>query len=154
MAPLEAASCCSKAVTDSYYRAMTYSFGSICLGSLIVAIISAAKEMVRQLRESDDGFLVCLAECLISCMERLVEYFNEWAFVFVGLYGFSFMEAGVEVMTLFRSRGWTTIITDDLAGRALLILSLFVALLNGILGLLLGSTIGMGEGVPLAIPFA
>jgi hypothetical protein len=32
------------------------------------------------------------------------QYFNKWAFVYVGLYGFSFMESGKNVMALFHSR--------------------------------------------------
>lgn len=67
--PHEAQSCCSQAVRDSYFRSMTTSFGSICLGSLIVAIISALREMAHQLRESDDGIILCLGECLLSCLE-------------------------------------------------------------------------------------
>lgn len=80
-APEEANSCCSSAIRDSFVRATTYSFGSICFGSLIVAIIEATREMVRQSRESGDGILVCLADCCLGCLESLVEYFNNWAYV-------------------------------------------------------------------------
>ena len=80
MAPSEANGCCSKAVRDSYWRSITTSFGSICFGSLIVAILQALKEIVHNLRESDDSMLACCAECLIGWIESLVEYFNKWAF--------------------------------------------------------------------------
>jgi hypothetical protein len=91
--------------------------------------------MVHQARENGDSMLACCAECLIGCIEALVEvrlrycslsllwlhpltyashcfcsvffrhqYFNKWAFVYVGLYGFSFMESGKNVMALFHSR--------------------------------------------------
>ena len=33
---------------------------------------------------------------------------------FVGLYGFSYIEAGKNVFQLFQQKGWTVIITDDL----------------------------------------
>jgi hypothetical protein len=69
-----------------------------------VALIQAVKEMVHQARENGDSMLACCAECLIGCIEALVEYFNKWAFVYVGLYGFSFMESGKNVMALFHSR--------------------------------------------------
>jgi hypothetical protein len=71
--PNEANGCCSPAVRDSWVRALTYSFGSICLGSLIVALIQAVKEMVHQARENGDSMLACCAECLIGCIEALVE---------------------------------------------------------------------------------
>ena len=130
-----------------------FSEGSVCLGSLIVAIVSAAKDIIRQMRESGDNMLVCCAEFFLACMERFIEYFNEWAFCFVGIYGYSFVESGIEVMNLLKSRGWTSIIADDLTGRALLLVAFCVAMFNGLVGLLIGHVVTMGEGVPLIIPF-
>jgi hypothetical protein len=83
-APIEAQACCSRAIGDSWIRSMTTSFGSICLGSLLVAIIQALREMVKQMRDQDDSILACCAECILGCIESLVEYFNQWAFVYVG----------------------------------------------------------------------
>jgi hypothetical protein len=153
-APQEASSCCSKAVTDSWVRAMTFSFGSICFGSLIVAIIQAIKEVVHQLREQDDSMLACLAECCIGCIEQLVEYFNQWAFVFVGLYGYSFMEAGKNVMTLFKSKGWTVIIADMLVDSVLTMVAIGVGVLTGIIGIFAAQAAGidLSQG-KVAAPF-
>ena len=36
------------------------------------------------------------------------------AFVYVGSYGYSYLEAGKNFITLFKNRGWEAIITDDL----------------------------------------
>jgi hypothetical protein len=149
--PLTASSCCSRGVRDSWFRAMTFSFGSICFGSLIVAVIQAFKEMVHQMREQDDGILACCAECLLGCIESLVEYFNAWAFTYVGLYGYSFMEAGKNVMTLFRSKGWTTIVTDNLVDSALGMVSIGMGVLTGVTALFLASVTGMD--LAIAIPF-
>jgi hypothetical protein len=79
--PQEANSCCSSAVTDSHKRALTYSFGSICLGSLLVAIIQTLKSFAESARQNDDGILKCLADCILGCLETIMEMFNEWAFV-------------------------------------------------------------------------
>lgn len=140
--PEEANSCCSSAIRGSLFRAVTYSFGSICFGSLIVAIIQALKEMARQSRESGD-MLACCAECLLGCLESIAEYFNKWAYVFVGLYGYSFMKAGKEVINLFRERGWTTIITDYLIDRVLMMVSVGNGILMGILAIFVTSFNGM-----------
>jgi len=150
--PRTASSCCSRGVRDSWLRAMTFSFGSICFGSLLVAIIQAIKSLIHQMREQGDGIVACLAECLLGCIESLVEYFNTWAFTYVGLYGYSFMEAGKNVMTLFRSRGWTTIITDNLVDSALGMVSFGVGIMTGVVILLVavGTGIDLGGG---AIPF-
>mmetsp|Transcript_26272 Transcript_26272/g.39777 ORF Transcript_26272/g.39777 Transcript_26272/m.39777 type:complete len:498 (+) Transcript_26272:81-1574(+) len=154
-APQEANSCCSKAIGDSWFRSMTTSFGSICFGSLIVAIIQAAKEILHQMREQGDGVLICCAECLLGCIESLVEYFNQWAFVYVGLYGYNFMEAGKNVMTLFRSRGWTAIIADQLVDAVLSMVAIAVGVLSGIIGIFAAKAAGvdLSDGKVMA-PFS
>jgi hypothetical protein len=137
--PAEASSCCSQGVRESYWRSITTSFGSICLGSLIVAIIQAVKEILHSMRDGNDSMLMCLAECLLGCIESIVEYFNQWAYVYVGIYGYSFVEAGINVMTLFRNRGWTAIIADVLVDTVLLMVSVAVGILTGVVGLIVAS---------------
>ncbi len=130
-APAEANSCCSKAVTDSNRRAMTYSFGSICLGSLLVAIVETIKSFCESARDSEDGLCSCIAVCLLNCLESIMEMFNEWAFVYVGIYGYGFVDAARNVITLFKARGWTAIITDYLVDRVLAMISFGVGLITG-----------------------
>lgn len=136
-APEEANSCCSQGVRDSFVRATTYSFGSICFGSLIVAIIQTVKAFVESARREDDGILLCLVDCILGCIEGLVEYFNKWAYVYVGLYGYSYCEAGKNVMNLFKARGWDAIIVDDLVDNVLFMVSLAIGLIAGAIGIVL-----------------
>jgi hypothetical protein len=125
----------SQAVTDSFSRATTYSFGSICLGSLLVAIIQALRALASSARQNDDcQILVCIIDCILACIQDMIEYFNQWAYVYVGLYGFSYIEAGKNVFQLFQQKGWTVIITDDLNERVLLISTLGVGFLTGFVG--------------------
>ena len=146
--PSDASSFCSRSIRDSYFRALTFSFGSICLGSLLVAVIESLVAMVRNLRESGDGgsVFLCIAECLLALLRDVIEYFNRWAFTYVGVYGYSFVEAGKNVMNLFKSRGWTTIITDHLAQSVLTLVSVGVGLITGITSLIFSRTHGMVFG--------
>mmetsp|Transcript_2885 Transcript_2885/g.5101 ORF Transcript_2885/g.5101 Transcript_2885/m.5101 type:complete len:589 (-) Transcript_2885:219-1985(-) len=146
--PSEGSSCCSNGVRDSFLRSVTTSFGSICFGSLLVAILEASKQMIKNLRESEDGggVLLCLAECLLACLQDIMEYFNKWAFVFVGLYGYTFVESGKNVINLFKTRGWTTIITDTLANSVLGMLSVAVGLITGLVALAIAQIQGMVFG--------
>jgi hypothetical protein len=124
--------CCAGGVVGAFIRTCTTSFGSICFGSLIVAIIQALRMLANAAQANDDGgILVCIAECLLACLASLVEYFNVWAFIFVGIYGFSYLEAGKNVFTLFKNRGWEAIIADDLISNVLLLISLIV---GGVMG--------------------
>jgi hypothetical protein len=136
--PDEANSCWSPAIQDSFYRATTYSFGSICLGSLLVAIVQALRAVAHQARNNDDmQLLVCIIDCILACIQDIIEYFNMFAYVYVGLYGFGYIEAGKNVMQLFQQKGWTVIINDDLGNRVLLMVSVCVGFLTGFIGLAL-----------------
>ena len=136
---------------------MTTSFGSICFGSLIVAIVQALKALAQQARENGDaGILACIAECILGCLQALIEYFNKWAFIYVGLYGYSYIEAGKNVMTLFHNRGWDAIIADDLIGNVLFLVSIIVGGMAGVVGIIVASTSSFFDNAPgdkLAIAF-
>lgn len=83
--PAEAQGTCSSAVTGSFVRATTTSFGSICFGSLIVAILRALEALANAARsEGEGGIGLCIAECILSCLASIVEYFNKWAYIYVG----------------------------------------------------------------------
>ena len=131
--------CCAAGMLGSFIRAMTTSFGSICFGSLLVAIVQALKALVNSARNGDNQILVCIADCILGCIESLLEYFNKWAFIYVGLYGYGYIEAGKNVMTLFRNRGWEAIIADDLVGNVFFILSMCVGGLCAAIGYFIGS---------------
>jgi len=137
--PGEAHSCCSSAVRSSYWRSITTCFGSICFGSLIVAVIQATREIVNSMRTEENGLLLCLIDCILQIIERIAEYFNKWAYVYVGLYGYGFVEASVNVLSLFQARGWSSIIADYLVDTVLLMVSICVGVITGIIGAVLGS---------------
>ena len=75
--PDEASTFCSEAVNNAFLRTVTTSFGSICFGSLIVAILQALRMLANVARDQDDGILLCLAECILACIASIVEYFNK-----------------------------------------------------------------------------
>jgi len=140
-APDEASTFCSPAVTDSLVRASTFSAGSICLGSLLTAILQTLHYLAHTARRQGRGneLLLCVLDCILGCLERLTTYFNKFAYVYIGLYGYDYLTAGKKVMSLFVDRGWTTIINDNLVTRVLSLVSIVVGMLTGCVGLLLAS---------------
>lgn len=109
-----------------------------------MAILEVIKTMVRSAARRR-GVLQCIAQCLLVWIERLAEYFNKWAFVYVGLYGYSYMEAGKNVFTLFRDRGWTTLISDALVGRMLVMMCFLVGIVNAVVVLILSLILDHSE---------
>lgn len=128
--------CCSRGICNSFIRTITTSFGSICFGSLLVAILQALKAVASAARSNDDmAFLACIAECIIGCLASLLEYFNKWAYIYVGVYGYSYLEAGKAVMQLFSDRGWDAVVADDLVGNAIFLVSVIIGLIIGAFGI-------------------
>lgn len=70
--------CCSSAVNSSFIRTMTTSFGSICFGSFLVAILQALRALANSARENGDAqIFACIAECILACLASILEYFNK-----------------------------------------------------------------------------
>lgn len=128
--PIEASSCCSKGLNHSFVRATTDSFGSICFASLLIAVIEALRSMARSNRRG--GILTCMVRCLLYFLAGFVEIFNRWTLVYVGLYGYSFMEAGTNVVNLFKSRGWTAIVSDCMIASVIRMANLTVGIITGL----------------------
>jgi len=126
----------SSPVCGAFVRSITSSLGSICFGSLIVAILQTLRQLLRE-AASRGNALACCAECLIDCIANLMEYFNFWAFCYVGIYGYPFCQAGSQVTELFKRRGWTAVINDNLIDFVLTITSLVVGVLTSAVGLLI-----------------
>ena len=134
----EADSCCSSAILGSLYRSMTFSFGSICLGSLLQGLVAVFRFLIdsaRAQRQQDPdtndacgSILLCILDCIADLLEELIRAFNQWAYIFVGLYGYSYVESGKRVMELFRARGFTAIITDNLVSYVLAFTTFLIAL--------------------------
>ena len=119
-------------------RAMTTSFGSICYGSLVIAIIQTIRAIVQGAADNaaSDGnmfafFCLYCLDCCLSMIQYLAEYFNHYAFTQVAIYGKDYCTAGKDTWTLIKSRGIDAIINDDLISNVLTFGTLFVGLISG-----------------------
>jgi hypothetical protein len=88
------------ATRGAFRRSVTYSFGSISFGSLLVAIIQFLRQAcsVAQKNEAAAGntvsaILFCVLGCLLSVLDWAVQFINEYAFSYIALYGKAFLPA-------------------------------------------------------------
>ena len=125
----------------SLSRATSSSFGSICLGSLILSLVRALRAVVIMASQQPSGAArggaavaracaFCVARCLLGILDRVVEYVNVWAFAQVAIYGKSYCEAAQATWQLFKVRGFDAVINDSLVGVALG----FACLMGGLSG--------------------
>lgn len=122
------------ATIESMKRACTTSFGSVCYGALIIAIIATMKAMARSARNSDNGlarFVACCLQCILQCIEDIIEYLNSYAFTHVAVFGEDYCTAVKSTMALFANTGWDAIINDDLIDSVLSMGCIASGLLGG-----------------------
>eukprot|EP01102_Stenamoeba_stenopodia_P020835 TRINITY_DN8261_c0_g1_i1.p1 TRINITY_DN8261_c0_g1~~TRINITY_DN8261_c0_g1_i1.p1 ORF type:complete len:497 (-),score=103.56 TRINITY_DN8261_c0_g1_i1:91-1581(-) len=118
----------------SLKRAVTTSFGSVCLGSLLVALIKTAKALLSR----RGGLLGAILSCLLSIIDQLLQYFNRYAFAQVAIYGKTFCQSAKSTWNMFMEHGFEAIINDDITGMVLttgcVVCGLFTALVGGLIG--------------------
>ncbi|KAJ5066164.1 protein pns1 [Anaeramoeba ignava] len=122
---------------QSFKRAITYSFGSICVGSLIVAIIKTLRWIARVSESNDNGFLKCMCLCFLNCLDWLAEFFNQFAYAYISIYGINFLQASKKTFNLFKERGLNALINDDLingvVNMAAISTGIFAGIISGII---------------------
>lgn len=124
-------------------RALTYCFGSICFGSLIVSIIQLIKALVQILKQNAFGNGDMCAGCgflildlIIGFIDWLVRYFNHYAYCYVALYGKSYIRSARETFDLIRFKGVDALINDCFISTSLHLYSIFVGYLVALLAYL------------------
>lgn len=114
-------------------RSLTYSFGSISFGSLIVAIIQFLRQVCSVARQSEAAqgnivatIMFCILGCLISLLEWAVQFLNRYAFSYIALYGKAYIPAAKDTWSMIKQRGIDALINECLIGPVLSMGATFV----------------------------
>ncbi|KAK7221251.1 hypothetical protein V2G26_009254 [Clonostachys chloroleuca] len=117
-------------------RALTYSFGSISFGSLIVAIIQFLRQLCSVARSEAAqeggiggmiGYVVfCILGCLISVLEWAAEFLNRYAFSHIALYGKAYIPAAKDTWHMIKDRGIDALVNECLIGPVLSFGGIFI----------------------------
>ena len=132
-------------MSDSFCRAITFNFGTICFASLTVPLVQSIREMFDTVRDHGDCFSACIADAILDCIESIVELFNQYALIYAAIHGTDFLTAGRTVMDIFKERGWKIIVTDMITDIILFMVAVGVALLVGILTVIIGQQLEMQQ---------
>ena len=93
-------------------------------------------------RRRKNNILACLCECIFQCLERIIRYFNAYAYVQVAIYGVSYLKAAKNTFKLISRRGLEGLINDNLVGPVLFLSSLFGAGLTFLIAYLWAGSYG------------
>jgi hypothetical protein len=108
--------------------------GSICLGSLLVSVMQMLRMVVRSGKDRRLAFMACVIDWILAQIENLMKFFNTYAFVYVALYGKTYMQAAGDTWEMIKTRGFDVIINDDLSNLVVFIGCLMGGILSGASG--------------------
>ncbi|ODV82756.1 hypothetical protein CANARDRAFT_10283 [[Candida] arabinofermentans NRRL YB-2248] len=152
----------------SFKRAITYSFGSICFGSLIVsavktlrAVLTMAKAKLnqRRFRDREEGnggndMIFCMLICIVSIMEWLaseaeywIKWFNKFAYSYLALYGKDYLSSARDTFEILKYKGILILITDSLINTTLTFYAILIAVFSSGLFFLLYMTTSVFENL-------
>lgn len=138
-------------VLRSFWRVFRFHFGSLAFGSLIIAVIRLIMLVISYIRyqiESSTGpketavskFYKCLLNivlCLLSCIEKCMEFINKHAYIQIALKGRSFCRSAFDGFAIIiRNLGRWTALTA-IGGVFNMIGKVFIAGLTGVCGYLI-----------------
>mmetsp|Transcript_31955 Transcript_31955/g.51615 ORF Transcript_31955/g.51615 Transcript_31955/m.51615 type:complete len:479 (-) Transcript_31955:15-1451(-) len=101
-------------VLDVLRRACTMSLGSICLGSLIVALLRSARVVIRLGKHVRNRPMQQVVESILIALEKAMAYFNSYAYTQIGLYGKPFVQAAHDTWNLMHERGIDAVLNDNI----------------------------------------
>jgi len=93
----------------SIWRIFRYNFGSLALGSLIVAIVQMVRAVVEFLEHQynqgqEHGglrkWIFSCIKCLLACIEKCVKFINKNAYIQIAIWGESFCPSACAVFSL------------------------------------------------------
>lgn len=115
-------------------RALTYSFGSISLGSLLVAIINCLRQAcsIAQQQEANSGNIAasiafCCLQCIIGLLDWAVQFINRYAFSYMALYGKPYIKSAKDTWKMITDRGIDALVNECLTGPVFTMGASFVA---------------------------
>jgi len=118
-------------VRTALHLALTKSFGTLCLSSLVLSVALALKAVARQLARRSDNLLVTLAACCLRCLLDCLEWLTKFAVAFHAITGNDFCSSGKQVSALLVRHGLSGWFVDRISLLVLHTVSMAFALLGG-----------------------
>jgi Plasma-membrane choline transporter len=151
--PNEVTPYCTVAVSRPLGRALTTSFGSICLASLVGQVAQAlhlvqrycccvesacctSNRRIQPDKQQEGG------QSLIQTWHGRLRSCNRWAYTYIGMYGYCYIEAGEKAIQLFETREWMEIVRDNLIQNVLIMVSLVIGGSAGVFAVVVEETDG------------
>lgn len=133
----------------AFRRATTYSFGSICFGSFLVALLMTIRRVLQMLQHSKSNrnifllILAIIARIFLVFVEAILRFFNRYVFTVVAIYGVSYIQAAKKTIALFGERGFEMVMQNNIVVSIISASTIVGAFSMALVGYLLSSSLGL-----------
>lgn len=119
--------------------AWVHNFGSLAFGSFIIALIFTIRLLVyyvckkAEKASGDNGFIKaisCMAQCLLKCLEDIMEYINKAAYAYMSISGESFCKAALNGLMLQLNHAASFAFANILAAAFIMLGKIGLTVLN------------------------
>lgn len=83
-------------------HALTSSFGTLCLGSLVLTAVEVARSISERARRQRGNIVMCLVACVLECVYQFIEFISKFATIMAAITGMSFCDSAHEVTDLLK----------------------------------------------------
>jgi len=104
----------------SFSRALTKSFGSLALGSLIIATVRFINFLLRVTKKKNQTknpiitFIVNCVICIFGCIQRIIQFINRYAYIYIAMHGDGFCTSAKNCFDLVSRNFFSAAIVDML----------------------------------------
>jgi len=103
----------------SFGRALTYSFGSLAFGSLLVAIVQFLNFILRMTKKAHAVnrvlvFVISCVQCLLSCIQGIIQFVDRFAYIYIAMHGEGFCTSAKSCFNLISRNMFSAIVVDFL----------------------------------------
>eukprot|EP01064_Diplonema_japonicum_P033563 TRINITY_DN6650_c1_g1_i1.p1 TRINITY_DN6650_c1_g1~~TRINITY_DN6650_c1_g1_i1.p1 ORF type:complete len:531 (+),score=114.30 TRINITY_DN6650_c1_g1_i1:54-1595(+) len=109
----------------------TYHFGSIALGSALIAIFKFVNWVLMKAQKGADNCLLKIVigcvQCICGCIESIIKFCTKFAYVYIAMHGESFGKSSKSVSNLFSRSSFGKVFTSDLIANIIVHMGMFTA---------------------------
>lgn len=106
-------------VLRSFGRAFSFHFGSLALGSLLLASVQFINFILSVTKKTNPKnrvvvYIISCFQCILGCVQRLIKFINRFAYVYIAMHGDSFCTSAKNCFNLVSRNMFSAVVVDFL----------------------------------------
>ena len=127
------------------FWAFRYNFGSLSLGSLLLAVVWTVRVLFEYIEKQTKGMgegnaVGCIKgciRCLLDCLHRFIKFLNENAYIQIALTGNNFCTSAMEALALTIKHAGSFLVTNGIGSLLAMLGKLTISIVNCLIAYML-----------------